>query len=66
MYINRDTAAIVFDTHHIVHFKGYQDVVAVALHCLVNRVIDYFKNQMMKAVDAGGSNIHTGALSNRL
>jgi len=66
MYINRDTPAIILDTHHIVHFKGYKNIVTVALHRFVNRVIDYFKNQMMQTVDAGGSNIHTGALSHRL
>jgi hypothetical protein len=42
--IHRDTPAIVLHPDHIVPFQDYQNIIAVALHGLIDRIINYFKN----------------------
>jgi hypothetical protein len=63
--INRNTTAIVLHSNNIVSFQNYMYFGAKALHGLVNRIIDYFKNQMMQAVYARGPDIHTRAFAYR-
>ncbi|GHT79345.1 hypothetical protein FACS1894130_07790 [Spirochaetia bacterium] len=38
----------------------------MAHHGLVDGIVDYFKHQMMEAVNAGGTDIHTGPLADGL
>jgi hypothetical protein len=64
--IHRNTPAVILHPDHIVALKDHQNIITVALHGLVDGVIDHFINQMVKTVDAGGPDIHTGALPHML
>jgi hypothetical protein len=65
-----DSAAVVLDTDYVVPFQNHQDFAAIALsggginsHGLVYGVIYYLKNQVVQAVQAGGADVHAGALA---
>jgi hypothetical protein len=66
VYINGDTAAVIFHTDYVIPFQNYQYIVTVALHGLVYGVIYYLEYQMVQAVNSGGPNVHTGAFPYRL
>jgi hypothetical protein len=48
--IHGDAPAIVLHPDHIVPFNNYQYIVAVALHGLIDRIINDLKYQMMETV----------------
>jgi hypothetical protein len=64
--IHRDSPAVVFHPDHIVSFQDHQDSVTIALHGLIDRIVHHFKYQMMETVNAGGPDIHSGTLPDRL
>ena len=54
---NRDRAAIVVQRH--------RDVRGIAVHRLVDRVVEDFPNEMMKSRRTNAADVHAGAFSNR-
>jgi hypothetical protein len=61
--INRNAAAVILHPDYIVSFQNYKNFAAEALHGLIDRVIDYLKNQMMQAVYTRSPDIHAGAFA---
>jgi len=58
--INRDAAPIIFDRHAAVSVNGNRDAVAVACQRFVDRVIDYFINQVVQRLEVRSTDIHAG------
>jgi hypothetical protein len=63
--VNRNAPAVILHAYCIVPFQNHEYIIAMALHGLVNRIINHFKDKMMQSVYARGSNVHTRALSYR-
>jgi hypothetical protein len=69
VYVHGDAAAVILHPDNIVPFQNDKNFIAVALsrggidsHSFIYGVVYYLKYQMMEAVDAGGTDVHTGAL----
>ena len=67
MHIDRNPAPIVFDTDRgAVLVQRDADVRRVPVHRLVDRVVEHFPDQMVKAGRADATDVHAGALTNGL
>ena len=66
MHIDRNATTIVFDTHRSILFQNHNDMVTVTRHRFINRVIDDFVHTVMKSALIGRTDVHTGALPDRL
>ena len=67
MDVDRNAAAIVFDGDRgAVLVQGDADVRRMAVHRLVDRVVERFPDQVMQAGAADAADVHAGALANRL
>ena len=64
--INRNSTTIVYNTYTIFREHGDFDMVSKAPHSFVSSIVKNLPYQMVKAVRASGTNIHTGTLPNRL
>jgi hypothetical protein len=63
--VNGNSATIINDTDATIGTHEDLDVVAVTGKGLVNRVVDDFRNKMVKTTGTGGTDVHSGALANR-
>ncbi len=66
MDIHRNTAPIIRHGDTAVGVNGDDDPVAGSSQGFVDRVIDYFVNQVVKGFEIGSANIHTRAAANSL
>ena len=66
VHLDRDAAAVVVDRDAAVGAQRHGDVVGVAGHRLVDRVVDDFLDQVVQAALAGGADVHAGALADGL
>src|SRR6266849_7144841 len=66
MEIDRDAAAVVFDRDLVIAQDDEVDFSTVAGERLVDRVVDYLVDQVMKPALGGVADIHPGALAHRL
>ena len=64
--IDRNTAAVVVDTAPAVGQQGDPDTGAEPRHGLVDGVVDDFPDEVMETRQTGGSDVHTGALADRI
>ena len=66
VHAGRDAAAVVLHPHGIVLEDGHLDVRAEAGHRLVDTVVDDFVDKMVETSFTDVSDIHGGALADRL
>ena len=67
VHIDGNAAAIVFDGDRVaVLVQGDPDVRRVAIHGLVDRVVERLPDQVMKAGAADAADVHAGAFPDRL
>src|SRR5918995_3191664 len=59
--VDRDTAAVVSDSHHAVGADASHDRVGVTAQCFVDRVVDDLTHEVMQAADIRAADIHTWA-----
>ena len=62
--INRDASTVVLYGNALVFVDGYFNMCTVTCHGLVDRVVDGFVHQVVKAFFADVANVHGGALAN--
>ena len=67
VHVHRDAAAIVFDgDRRAVLVQRDADVRGVAVHRLVDRVVENFPDEMMQAGGADAADVHAGPFADRL
>src|SRR5690606_33788592 len=67
MLVDRNTAAIVGDRQRrFVLVQGDRDVRRMAVHRLVDRVVENFPDEVMESGDANATDVHAGPLADRL
>ncbi len=67
MHVDRNAAAVVFDGDRgAVLVQGDADVRRVAVHRLVDRVVERLPDQVMQAGAADAADVHAGAFPDRL
>ena len=66
VHVDRDATAVVLDPDAAVGEQGDPDGVAVAGQRLVDGVVDDLPHHVVQAALAGGADVHTGALADRL
>ena len=64
VHVDRNPATIILYRTGSVVVHVDLDLRAIARQCLVDRIVQYLKNAMMKASFVSVSNVHVGALSN--
>jgi hypothetical protein len=64
--INRNSSTVIGDAHAAISKKNDIYFGAITSKSFVDCVIDDFINQVVEAAFAGRSDIHTGALADRL
>ena len=64
--VDGDSTAVVGHGYPAVFGNGNIDVVAVAGHCFVHRVIQYLVDQVVQATLVGAADVHPGADTHRL
>jgi hypothetical protein len=62
---NWDASAVVLDANPAILGDGHIDGVAIAGEGFVDRVVDYFIDEVVKTAWAGGADVHTRALAHR-
>jgi hypothetical protein len=62
--VNRNTTAIVFYSAAAIGQQSDGNAVAKAGHRLVDRVVNDLPNEVVKASEASGPDIHTGTFTN--
>jgi hypothetical protein len=65
MYVYRYTAAVILNPDYVIPFQNDKNGITESLHGFINRVINYFVNQMMKTIDAGGPYVHAWTFADR-
>ncbi len=66
MDFHRDAGAVINHPHRPVGQEGHLNLVGVAVHRLIARVVENLHQQVMEAVGAGRADVHAGALAHRL
>ena len=66
MILDRDTATVVLDRHRAVGVDRHADVLGVAGHGLVDRVVDHFVHQVVQTAQAGIADVHARPLAHVL
>jgi len=64
--VHRNTTTVVLHPDNVVTLQNHQDLRTETLHGLVNGVVHDLENQVVKAVDTRGTNVHTRPLANGL
>ena len=65
MHINWNSSSVVFDGNRLILIDSNFNIFAITSKSLINRVINYFINHMVKACSIVGiTNIHTWSFSN--
>ena len=65
MHIHRNSSSVIRNCCRSVFINRDGNIITIACKMLVNRVIDYFLNQMIKTASACISDIHTRTQSDR-
>ena len=63
--VGGDAAAVVCHAHTAIGHERYFDVVGMASHSLVARVVEDFRNEVVETGDIGRTDIHTRATTDR-
>ena len=58
-----NTTSVVLNGNTVILVNSYVNAAAIACKCLVDRVIHYLVNEVMKTAYRGSSDIHTGSFS---
>ena len=66
VHFDRDTTAVIDDLDAPVLTEGDNDLVGIARHCLIDGVVDDLPDQVVQAAGTGGTDVHTGALTDGL
>src|SRR5579862_9412280 len=65
MRIDGDAAPVVVDRDRVVGVDDYRDPIAIPTQRLIDRVVDDFEAEVVKAALRRGPDVHAGPLSNR-
>jgi hypothetical protein len=64
--VDRDTATVIAHSARAICGQRNGDLVAVTGHGLVNRVVNDLPDQVVEALEAGGTDVHTWAFAHRV
>ncbi len=65
MDVYGNPATVVLDTYDVVLFEYHDDVGAIAGKGLVHCVVHHLVHQVMKTIQPGGADIHSGTFPDR-
>jgi hypothetical protein len=63
MDVDRNSSAIVDDLDRIIGVNRYLDVRRVTRQCLIDRVVDYFVNQVVETSRGRAPDVHAGTFA---
>jgi hypothetical protein len=64
--VHGNAAAVIFDRHGSIVIQGDAHVIGVAGHRFVDGVVDDFPHEVVQTAHIGGTDVHAGALADRL
>ena len=66
MFLDRNASSIVGHFNNVIRQQAHGDVASVAGHGFINTIINDFPDKVVEALLAGATDVHTGALADRI